>query len=340
MYKANFSRNTGEKLGIMNWIQVKIITSDNGIEPINGMLLSLGITGVVISDKNDFMEFLENNRKYWDYVDEELERLKTADTTLTVYLSDDDEGRALLSEIKKELSVIKSREADSYGTLELITSEVKDEDWSENWKQYFKPIEVGEKILIVPEWEEIPDTKRTVFRINPGMSFGTGSHESTRMCIEEIEKLASANKRVLDLGCGSGILSVISLLLGVKEVTAVDIDPAAVEVSFANLSLNGLDKKLLEGFDGDITSDLGLRQRLSENKYDIVIANIVADVIIALSDFVGDFMTEDGYFVCSGIINERQAEVIEKLEKSGFNILNVRTQGEWTCVLCNKKQNL
>lgn len=324
----------------MNWIQVKIITSDNGIEPICGMLYSLGITGVVISDKNDFTEFLENNRKYWDYVDEELEKLKTCDTTLTVYLSDDAEGKALLSQVKKSLEEIKCRETEDYGSLEIVTSEVKDEDWSENWKQYFKPIEAGEKILIVPEWEEIPDTDRTVFRINPGMSFGTGSHESTRMCIEKLEKLADDGKRVLDLGCGSGILSVISLLLGAKSVTAVDIDPAAVEVSYSNLELNGLNRTMLEGFDGDITTDLKLRKKLSAEKFDIVIANIVADVIISLSDFVCEFMADDGYFICSGIIAERCDEVLEKLRKSGLNILNVRHQGEWAAVLCNKIQNL
>jgi len=325
----------------MNWIQVKIITTGEGIEPVSGMLYDLGISGVEISDKDDFKEFLENNRKYWDYVDEELEKLKTADSAITVYLSDDEEGKSLLSEIESEIQIMKSEDKEEiFGALKILTCEVKDEDWSENWKQYFKPIPVGEKILIVPEWEEIPETERTVFRINPGMSFGTGSHESTRMCIEEIEKNIKKGARVLDLGCGSGILSVISLLLGAEKVTAVDIDPAAVDVSFSNLALNNLDSGLLEGFAGDITEDKTLREKLSSEKFDLVIANIVADVIIALSDFVGEFMKEDGCFICSGIIKERTEEVVEKLKSVGFNILKIHEEGEWSALLCERRNNL
>lgn len=324
----------------MNWIQVKIITTADGIEPVTGMLYDLGISGAEISDKDDFREFLENNRKYWDYVDEELEGLKNADTSITVYLSDDREGEEKLSCIKNELMKIKQDEPKAYGSLEIIEKKVKDEDWSENWKQYFKPIKAGKKILIVPEWEEIPETERTVFRINPGMSFGTGSHESTRMCIEELEKAVESGSRVLDLGCGSGILSVIALLLGAESVTAVDIDADAVDVSYSNLKLNGLSEDRLFGIAGDITEDLTLRRKISEQKYDVVVANIVADVIIALSDFVCEFMKDDAIFICSGIINERCEEVEEKLKRSGLNILNVRREGEWSAITCDKACNL
>ena len=319
----------------MNWVEVKIITSKEGIEPISGILYDLGISGIQISDKEDFKEFLENNRKYWDYVDEELEKLKSQDTTITVYLSDDEEGKDALLQIKEGLKVLKEENGEALGSLELILENVKDEDWSENWKQYFKPIPVGEKVLIVPEWEEVPETDRVVFRINPGMSFGTGSHESTRMCIAGIEKNIKNGDRVLDLGCGSGILSVISLLLGAKEVTAVDIDPMAVDVSFSNLKLNGIEKDKMAGYAGDITTDENLQKTLSAEKYDLVIANIVADVIIALSKYVKMFMKEDGYFICSGIINERCDEVIENLKEADLNILEVKTEGEWSMILCN-----
>ncbi len=319
----------------MNWVQVKIITSKEGIEPVSGMLYELGISGIQISDKEDFKEFLENNRKYWDYVDEELEKLKNQDTTITVYLSDDEEGNESLRQIKEGLKELKKATPDMLGSLELVLENVKDEDWSENWKQYFKPIPVGEKVLIVPEWEEVPETERVVFRINPGMSFGTGSHESTRMCIAGIEKNIKNGDKVLDLGCGSGILSVIALLLGAKEVTAVDIDPMAVDVSFSNLELNGIEKEKMTGYAGDITTDKNLQKILSDEKYDLVIANIVADVIIALSKYVKMFMKEDGYFICSGIINERCDEVVEKLKEAELNILEVKTEGEWSMILCN-----
>ena len=268
----------------MNWVEVKIITSKEGIEPVSGVLYDLGIIGIQISDKEDFKEFLENNRKYWDYVDEELEKLKSQDTTITVYLSDDAEGKDTLRQIKEGLKGLKEENAEAFGSLELILENVKDEDWSENWKQYFKPIPVGEKVLIVPEWEDVPETDRVVFRINPGMSFGTGSHESTRMCIAGIEKNIKSGDRVLDLGCGSGILSVIALLLGAKEVTAVDIDPMAVDVSFSNLELNGIEKEKMTGYAGDITTDESLQKVLSTEKFDLLIANIVAEENMAISE--------------------------------------------------------
>ena len=320
----------------MNWIELKITTTTEGIDLICGALYDIGITGLEISDQNDFKEFLENNRKYWDYVDEELEKLKTADSCITVYFSDDDDGKAqleeaenLLNELKLESTVLKD--------ITLNTKSVKDEDWSENWKQFFKPLEIGEKVLIVPEWENVPETSRTKFIINPGCSFGTGSHESTRMCIEEIEKHLEKGDTVLDLGCGSGILSVIALLLGAGTATAVDIDPMAVETAYTNLALNNLPTDIYHGISGDITTDSDLCQMLSENKCDIVLANIVADVIIKLSEYVKDFMKPEGVFICSGIIIERKDEVKDILEKAGLNIKEVRTMGEWAAIVATLK---
>ncbi len=319
----------------MNWIQLKIITTTNGIDPISGVLYDMGITGIEISDKDDFKEFLENNRKYWDYVDEELEKLKTADSAITLYFGDDEEGKAQLDEAKTRLDEL-SKSTDEFW-LSLETKEVRDEDWSENWKQYFKPLEIGEKVLIVPEWEEVPETDRVKFVINPGHSFGTGSHESTRMCIEEIEKNLKKGDDVLDLGCGSGILSVIALLLGAKCATAVDIDPMAVETAYSNLALNNLPKEIYKGFAGDITTDDGLCKKLSQNKCDIVLANIVADVIISLAGYVKNFLKEDGVFICSGIIIERKDEVKEALENAGLVIKEERTMGEWAAYTATLK---
>ena len=317
----------------MDWIKVKITTVSEGIETLSAFLDALGITGIEISDKEDFKEFLENNRKYWDYVDEELERLKDADTEIRLYLSDDEDGETLLKAIKAGLKVFKMS-GENLGPLTVEEEKVKDEDWSENWKQYFKPLEIGEKILVCPLWEEVPETDRKVFLINPGMSFGTGSHESTRMCIEELEKAVKDGDIVTDLGCGSGILSVISLILGAKKVYAVDIDSAAVDVTYSNLELNGFEKIALSGFAGDVTSDKALFETLNENKADIVVANIVADVIIALSKYAKDFMKEDGIFICSGIIKERTDEVKKALEDAGFEIIKVRTEGEWSAIKC------
>ena len=324
----------------MDWIQVKITTVNEGIEPLCGALYEMGISGLEISDSEDFKEFLENNRKYWDYVDEELERLKTADSCITLYLSRDADGMDTLSAIRRRLAELKeSEDGAGLGSLDLHIENVKDEDWSENWKQYFKPLEIGEKVLIVPEWERenVHDTERTQFIINPGMSFGTGSHQSTRMCIEEIEKNIKGGDTVLDLGCGSGILSVIALLLGASDATAVDIDPMAVEVAYSNLALNGLPKEIYHGYAGDITADKALYAELKKRKYDIVLANIVADVIISLSSFVKDFMKDTSVFICSGIIIDRKDEVIDALKDAGLYVSEVREMGEWAAAVCRKK---
>ena len=318
----------------MDWIKVNITTTAEGIDPVCGRLLDLGINGVEISDKDDFKDFLEQNRKYWDYVDEELERLKDADTVVTLYLTDEAAGLEQLAAVNSTMQELKQLDKeDIYGTLTVSTDHVKDEDWSEIWKQYFHPIPVGKNILIQPVWEktDTPDNK-TIFTVNPGLSFGTGSHPSTRFCIEEIEKYIKEGDSVLDLGCGSGILSIIALLLGAKDAIAIDIDPNAVDVAYSNLALNGLSKDNYHAFPGDILSSTELRDSLG--KYDIVIANIVADVIIALSKFVRLFMKENGTFICSGIILERLDEVVKALEDAGLTIKEIRKDSDWAAITC------
>lgn len=322
----------------MEWLEVKITTTAEGIEPITGVLYDMGISGIVISDKEDFAQFLENNRKYWDYVDEELEKLKDSDSSVTFYLSDDGLGLENLAAVRGGMAELKKSDKDGiFGALEVSIANVKDEDWSENWKKYFRPLPIGERVLIVPEWEsgevKNPDN-RVIFTINPGMSFGTGSHESTQMCIEEIEKAVKKGDKILDLGCGSGILSVIALLLGAGSATCVDIDENAVDVAFSNLKLNKLSEDVMTGYAGDITSDNELREKLGKD-YDIVAANIVSDVIIALAPYVRGFLKNGGKFICSGIINERRSEVKDALTSAGLKCENVRVRNEWSAIVCS-----
>lgn len=316
----------------MEWIKTTITTTAEGIDPVSGRLLDLGINGIEIIDKDDFKEFLENNRKYWDYVDEELERLKDAETQINFYLFRDAAGIEQLNAVKASMEELKSINSDgSYGSLSITTDNVKDEDWSEIWKQYFHPIPVGKNILICPQWEKTENTDgRTVFTVNPGMSFGTGSHPSTRFCLEEIENNLKAGDTVLDLGCGSGILSITALLLGASSAVAVDIDSNATGVAYSNLALNNLSKENYLTYIGDITTDAALRSNLG--KHDVVLANIVADVIIALAPYVRDFMKENATFICSGIILERLDEVKEALTKNGLEIINIKTDDDWAAI--------
>lgn len=316
----------------MDWIKTTITTTGEGIDAVSGRLLDLGINGIEIADKDDFKEFLESNRKYWDYVDEELERLKDADTQITFYLSCGAAGMEQLSAVKVSMEELKKLDTDGiFGKLDIITENVKDEDWSEIWKQYFHPIPVGEKILICPAWE-VPedDGGRTIFKVNPGMSFGTGSHPSTRFCLEEIEKYLKEGDTLLDLGCGSGILSITARLLGAKECVAVDIDPNATDVAYTNLELNKLPKDGYDTYTGDITDDAELRDKLG--RHDLVIANIVADVIIALAPFVRGFMKDNAVFICSGIILERLDEVKAALLENGLEIINVKNDDDWAAI--------
>lgn len=316
----------------MDWIKTTITTTADGIDPVSGRLLELGISGIEISDKDDFIEFLENNRKYWDYVDEELEKLKYADTQITFYLSCASAGIEQLNAVKASMRELKALDTDNiYGSLEISTDNVKDEDWSEIWKQYFHPIPVGKKILICPAWEEAKNTDgRTVFTVNPGLSFGTGSHPSTRFCLEEIEENLKRGDSVLDLGCGSGILSITALKLGASSAVAVDIDSNATDVAHSNLKLNKLTDENYTTYTGDITSEKELRDNLG--KHDLVIANIVADVIIAIAPYVREFMKPDSTFICSGIILERLDEVKAALIENGLNITKIKNDSDWAAI--------
>jgi len=242
-----------------------------------------------------------------------------------------------VAKIISNLKILKKNdEKNLWGRLETETEGINEEDWANNWKEFFKPQKIGKKVLIQPEWEKFEgETERTVFTVNPGMTFGTGTHHTTRLCIEELEDVADKSENILDIGCGSGILSIISLLLGAKNAYAVDIDPACEHVAYENARLNNVDISKYHVYQGDILNDEAVFEMLNTRKYDVVVANIVADVIIALLPIVKKLIIKGGVFVCSGIIEERIDDVITALNKNSINITRIKRSGEWASIRCD-----
>ncbi len=319
----------------MDWIKATIYTTSEGIEPVSGRLYQLGITGLEIDDEQDFKDFLENNRQYWDYVDEDLIKEKEGETRVSVYVSDNPSGYEMLTAIKGTLAELRALDEDkTFGRLEIETLTLNEEDWENNWKKYFHPMEIGKKILIKPEWEELTgDSDRIVFNINPGMTFGTGSHYTTQLCIENLEKYLHSGDRMLDLGCGSGILSIIALLLGASEATAVDIDPNAVDIAYENADRNHVDKEKYHVYSGNILTDTALQEKIS-GKYEVVASNIVADVIIGLAPMVRQYMKEGGIWITSGIIEDRVEDVRAAMAENGFEVIELRQRKDWVSIVC------
>lgn len=319
----------------MEWIEVFVATSQMGLEPVEGVLYQCGLNGLMIHDEVDFAEFLENPNREWDYVADELVEEKQEQTTgITFFLRDNLYGREQLSQIKSALQSVKETEKElDLGSLEVTMKNVAEEDWANNWKKYFKPFPVGDKIMIKPSWEELPaQTDKIILKIDPGHIFGTGTHETTQLCMELIEKYVKKDDMVLDIGCGSGILSIASLLLDAKEADAVDIDPNAIQIAYENSDRNDIDRSRYHVKAGNILEDKELQASYSGKKYDLVAANIVADVIIALTKQVPDYIKDGGIFLCSGIITERKEDVLEALKAAGFAVLDIKEKTSWVAI--------
>lgn len=320
----------------VDWIKVTVYTTSLGIEPVMGRLMQLGITGFEIEDEQEFHDFLDETKDYWDYVDDELVKRMEGESRVIVYVSCDASGRELLSAIIGSMQELKSMDTEGeFGRLETETEGTKAEDWANAWRKYFHPIEVGEKLLIKPEWEELEkETDRIVFNINPGMSFGTGAHYTTQLCLEELEKYITPGCKMLDLGCGSGILSVVSLLLGAGEAVAVDIDPNCIDTAYENAEMNNVSKENYHVISGNVVTDPEIAEFISKNKYEVVAANIVADVIIGLAPSARKYMADGGVFITSGIIDGRQDDVKRALEENGFKIIKMNRRKDWWSIVC------
>lgn len=319
----------------MEFKKIEIYTESQAVYPLTIQLSELGITGFEIHDSADFEEFLENKEMNWDYVDDDLMNLKNVKTHITCYLQDNVQGAEMFSALKGALNDIKGRDKDGfYGSLELETGSIREEDWANNWKQYYKPFNVGEKLIIKPTWEKVENTGgRKILEIDPASSFGTGQHHTTKLVMETLEQVIKGGEKVLDLGCGSGILSIAALLLGAEKAVMTDVFLNAVNTASENVEQNGFDKSRYLAYWGNIIDDKKLREKIGTG-FDVITANIVADVIIKMCPYFKGFLKEQGTIIVSGVITERLDEVLNALSENGITVENIKEEADWNAVLC------
>lgn len=306
----------------IKWLEVAVSTTPDRLDGVCAKLAAAGMDSLVIEDEQEFLTFLEQNRQCWDYVDQELlDRMKGV-TRVKFYVTDDEDGRAQLDRYTRGLEE------------EYTATPLADNDWAYSWQKYYKPLEIGTRLYVVPQWlrEEPVPRGRVPFYLNPGLTFGTGSHASTQLCLEGVEEHTVPGRDVLDLGCGSGILSIAALCLGAKSAIAVDIDPKAVGVAYENAALNGIGEDRYTVRAGNVLSDRSLAAELARKRYHLVLANIVADVIIPLAPQVPGLLEEDGVFLCSGIIDTRAREVEEALKRAGLTVTRKREKNGWAAL--------
>ncbi len=311
----------------MNWIRITVKTTTEGSDVVSEILSGISAGGVIIEDAADIRAY-NRPKEEWDYIDENLAQGYDEEVCVRGFISEEDDLSAAEQFIAQELQKIKDNAPEyPWGSLQMEIETVKDENWAENWKKYYKPFKPGKYIVIKPSWEEYtPQPGELVLEMDPGAAFGTGTHETTRMCIILLEQYVKKGAAVLDVGCGTGVLAMCAALLGAQSVHAVDIDAEAVKVAKANIESGGF----------NICAETG---NLLENRYenaDLIVANIIADAVMKLAPAAKEHLNDGGIYIVSGIINERADEVENCLSSLGFQKVQRLTQGEWTAMAWRK----
>lgn len=310
----------------MAWLEITLNTAPERIEAVSAALTAHGFSDLVIEDQREFETFLEENRAYWDYIDENLQKTLEGLSRIKLYLEDTDTG-----------GMTRLEETAAGLGLKPEVQPLAETNWEESWKDNYPPQEVGQSLIVLPCWlaEEPTDRKKVI--LDPGLTFGTGAHPSTQMVLEVMEQVAAPGFRCLDLGSGSGILSIAALRLGAASAVGVDIDPKAEDIARENAGYNGFAAPEFTALTGNVTQDRELMARLAATEYDLVLVNIVADVIIGLAPVLPRFLSPRSTLICSGILDVRLPEVIAALEGAGLTVAAVLEKEDWRCVRAVKQ---
>ena len=309
----------------MAWLEITIDTAAEKINSVVTVLTAKGFSDLVIEDQEEFETFLEENRAYWDYIDEELQEKLQGLSRIKLYLEDTDASG--MERLERTVGELK---------LPMTAAPLPEVDWEESWKDNYPPQEIGKTILVLPCWRSEEETDRLKVILDPGLTFGTGAHPSTQMVIEKMEEVVKPGFHCLDLGSGSGILSITALRLGAETATGIDIDPKAGDIARENAAYNGFAAPRFTTLTGNVTEDKALMERLAAREYDLVLVNIVADVIIGLAPVLPNFLTEKSTLICSGILDTRLNDVVSALERAGLTVTAVKEKEDWRCVTARR----
>ena len=311
----------------MAWLEITVQTTPEAIDPVAGALTAAGFADLVLEDQAELESFLEENRAYWDYIDESLQSHLQGLSQIKLYLEASD--KESLARLETLLENLRSQ----YGELPMTVASLGETDWEESWKDNYPPQPVGEKLIVLPYWRAEETKGRLPVILDPGLTFGTGAHPSTQMVMENMERLVKPGHRCLDLGSGSGILSITALRLGAASAIGVDIDPKAEDIARENAAYNGFE---ITALTGNVTADKGLMSRLQKEHYDLVLVNIVADVIIGLAPVLPRFLQEESIVILSGILDTRLEDVKNALSQGGLDVVETCAKEEWRCVIARR----